>query len=282
MRVVMWSLTVCLSILTSACRGFVQPLQQIDDSHMLGCTEKIPDVQVFDRIIRRNNVVIKLSQTLKLKSLYISPCWVNDELIVVLNYDFPTEFSKHGYVYTDRLQLAYLKSEKLTWSYPILVTPQVESAAVISYFKIRVEAIETNARVEEFIEKARFKPSVPISLMDGNVQLGVSELSAYITFNFLLNSVSEFVLPNNITWKTYPEIEHAHEGIKLVLLNGKYAHCVIGKNGLHNYTSGGYPSSQSDPWTIRVALVCGEAWKSATVQVNRDGTYERVKFEDQS
>ena len=95
-------------------------------------------------------------------------------------------------------------------------------------------------------------------------------------FDSPVGMVTVYVLPNSVEWKSFPEIQQAHQIVEEKLLVGEWAGCSINREG-HAYTATAPRYEETDPWYIEVDLVCGGQWRQAALWLDTDGSYSRLE-----
>ena len=66
------------------------------------------------------------------------------------------------------------------------------------------------------------------------------------------------------------------------LLVGTLASCSISRGDMHSYTDATFHDTPTGPWYLTVALTCDDGWKDAFVQINNDGSHERLEIRYES
>ena len=234
------------------------------------CDEEIEDKEVYENLILANDTVIQINNELELYRTEVADCIVNERVEIVLYYYLPKNFSSYDIVYSDDLTLSYVTNgsigiggygEEGVINYDI----------VINSFKNKVIDIETNNRVQEFISKLNPKTG---SLIDTNARISTDD--GWIEYHQNSKSVRGYLLPNAINWSQFPEIKQAHEIIEQNLFIDELSSCSIGKDGGHSYTTTNFHDFEDDPWYLTVAIICDCGWKEVSLQLNSDGSYERL------
>jgi hypothetical protein len=237
------------------------------------CDEEIEDKEVYENIISSNDTIKQINEELEFYQIEVADCFVNEKVEITLYYKLPKNFSNYQIVYSDDLTLSYAKDGSIK----ILDGGEekiFEYDEVIDTFESRVQEIENNARVQEFITK--LNPTTGF-LIDVNARISVND--GWIEYSQYSKLVRGYLLPNAINWSQFPEIKQAHEIIEQNLLINELSNCSIGKDGGHSYTTANFHDFEDSPWYLTVALICDCGWKDAFLQLNSDGSYERLEIE---
>ena len=98
------------------------------------------------------------------------------------------------------------------------------------------------------------------------------------TYEFSRGIISEFSLPNDFVWVTFPDIARAHRIVEEELLKEDFLDCQI---AVHSYTKGSYHPGHLAICSITFPLKCGGQIKSCTASLRlfSDGTYDRLKIQ---
>lgn len=241
------------------------------------CDEKISDTQPIENAVLQNSTILEIGSTLKFRRITVSPCFVDGKVTAVVLYSLPASFSAYSAVYKDELRLAYAKEGTIELVNQAAGKVEPLSVGVVTvYFRDRVEQIEANPRVQELLASTGVAANNPESaLMTGEVfRSGDNRLE----YSFVLDLVMRYSLSNDRIWQAYPEIALAHGAIRNNLLVGDLAGCAIGTGEGHAYTTASGETEQG-PWYITVALQCPDGWKDAFVQINKDGSFEKLAIQ---
>lgn len=238
----------------------------------LPCDEEIEDKEVYENIILANEVVIQINDELELYNLEVADCINNERVEIVLYYYFPENYSSYDIIYSDDLALSYVTDGSIELGI-YGEGDALNYDDVINAFKDKVVEIENNSRIQEFITKLH--PN-SCSLIDVNARMTSSD-GDWIEYH-QTGYVRQYLLPNSIDWEQFPEIKQAHEIIEQNLLVDELSDCSIGTGAMHSYTTASNYEGIG-PWYITVALICGDEWKDACLQLNQDGSYERLSIE---
>ena len=147
---------------------------------------------------------------------------------------------------------------------------RISEPILIDKMDLFIPQSSTIPLVSEFNEK------VGIKSFSGNADhIQISEnilchtCDQYVDHNIRAESPSEYLLRNNITWESLPEIKEIHFAIKERFLENELAGCIIDNNG---YTSKKHLRS--------VGLSCSVGEKSIiTLRTLQDGTYEKIIYD---
>jgi hypothetical protein len=241
------------------------------------CDEKISDPMIYENLVLSSPIIQQINDELVLRQVTVSPCFVDNKVGVGVLYELPSSYSEYHLVYSDYLNLAYSKDGAIEVSGGIEQPTTFERNAILTYFKGRIQEIESNRRIREVITKTKPDPLNPIIPLLG--QLISRNGGNRIEYNFYSGLVRGYILSNDIDWQEFPEIKQAHTVIKEHLLVGSLSGCSIGHGEMHSYTSATLLDFPKRPWYLTVALICDDGWKDATVQINSDGSYERLAIE---
>jgi len=242
------------------------------------CDEKIDNPKIYENIILSNPIVQQISSELTQHQVNVSPCFVKNKVGIGILYELPVSYSEYQLVYSDYLNLAYSKDGTIELSGGIKQPAAFEKATILTYFRQRIREIEDNPRIREVITKTEPDLQNPVIPLFGQVQIS-RRGGNRVEYNFYSGLVRGYVLSNDLDWQEFPEIKQAHRAIEEHLLVGAFSGCSIGHGEMHSYTSANFHDSPTGPWYLTIALICDDGWKDAFVQINNDGSYERLKIE---
>lgn len=244
----------------------------------LPCDEKIADPAVYENLVLSNPVIQDVSTELTVRSASASPCFVNDQVGVGLVFVLPASYSEFGLVYSDYLGLSYRKDGVIFVSGGLTQPAAFEKDAVLTYFKSKVQQVESSSRIREVITKTGPHPYNQVLPLFGMAEI-FRDGDNRIEYNFCYGQIRGYCLSNQIDWQEFPEIRQAHRIMEDHLLVGPLSGCQIGRGEMHNYTCADFHDSSASPWYLTVALICDDGWKDAYVQINPDGSYERLEIQ---
>lgn len=243
----------------------------------LPCDKKIKDPTIYEKITLTDPVISQINSVLSLRKINIAKCIVNRTVGINIWYNLPADFSEFNITYSDYLNLSYSLDGNFRVDEPLLPPPTFNIEEILSYFRNKVNEIENDPRVREVIQKTDPDPLNPVLPIFGQVEIMRSG-SNRVEYNFYSHKVRAYLLSNNIEWQEFPEIEQAQQIIKKHLLVGDLSDCMIGQGDMHSYTTTQFFDEPGQPWRMTVALICGDRWKDAYVQINPDGTFEQLKI----
>lgn len=241
------------------------------------CDEKINDKQSIEDAVLSNPAIQQVGQALAFQQIEISDCYVDDAVGVTIRYLLPVDYSEYAISYRDHLVLDYSQAGTISapagWVHP----DTYDLDTILAYFRGRVRQLERHPRIRELLEKTGPDPNNPTIPLFMNAEVFRSGYSQ-ADYSFVLDSVLSYTLPNDIGWQEYPEIGLAHQAMETNLLVGPLASCSIGRGEFHAYTTA-RGETEAGPWYVTVALQCEDGWKDAYVQINPDGSYEKLEIQ---
>ena len=243
----------------------------------LPCDKKIKDPTVYEKIALSNPIISQINSILTLRKMEISKCIVNKTVGINIWYNLPSDFSEFGIVYSDYLNLSYSLEGKFSVVESLHTPPEFNPDAILAHFKGKVKEIESNPRIREVILKTNPDPLNPVLPLFGQVEIMRSG-SNRAEYSFYSHMVRGYLLSNDIDWQEFPEIKQAHQIIEKYLLVGDLSACKIGHGEMHAYTTTLFHDEPAQPWRMTVALICADHWKDASVQINADGSYEKLEI----
>lgn len=264
---ILWSILATSLILLTACFLNASPKPP--------CDEKIDQPKIYEDIVLANALIQQLNSELNLRQVNASPCFVDNKVGIGLLYELPTSYSEYGITYSDYLNLAYSKDGTIDVSGGITQPSAFEKGAILDYFQHRIRALEDNPRIKEVITKTEPDPQNPVTPLWADVYVSRSNYNR-VNYSFYDGSVRGYTLSNAVDWQEFPEIKLAHKAIEAELLVGTLARCSISRGSMHSYTDAAFHDTPTGPWYLTVALTCDDGWKDAFVQINNDGSHERL------
>lgn len=241
------------------------------------CDEKIKDPAIFEQIVLSDPVIQQLDHELKRMQLTISDCIVNNQVGVILQYEMPSEYSEFGVIYRDQLFLVYSLEGNLGLPAQQDQAATFQSGAITGYFSARIQELETNPRVREVLSKTGTDPLNPSVPLFGEYQVMRSGDNR-VEYSYFYHLVRGYILSNDTDWREFPEIAQAHRIVVDNILVGALSSCSIGHGKMHAYTVTRFHDTQTGPWYLTVAVQCPDGWKDANVQINADGSFERLEI----
>ncbi len=245
-------------------------------SPRMPCDEKIDDPKTYEDIILANPLIQQLNSELTLREVNISPCFVNNKVSVGILYELPASYSEYSITYSDYIFIAYSKDGTIGLPGGIRQPAAWESNAILDYFQQYIRELEDNPRVKEVITKTEPDPMNPVTPIFGD--MNVLRRNNRVHYGIFGDIVTGYSLSNNLDWLEFPEIKLAHKAIEEELLVGRLASCSIGRSNMHSYTVANFHDSPTGPWYLTVALICDDGMKEAYVQINNDGSHERLQI----
>jgi len=244
------------------------------------CDEKIDAPKTYENMVLNSPVIQRLNSQLRSTEVRVSPCFVNERVMVAVYYELPNTLSEYELAYSDWILIDCSRDGRITLSPGTIQPVAFEADSILVFFKHKIRKVEENLRVKEFVAKTTPSPKNPIiSLRETGVLIRRS--GNHIEYNQSTGLVRGYLLCNDIDWQQFPEIKQAHRAIEEHLLVGALSQCAIGHGKGHSYTSADFHDSATGPWYLTVCLICHDGLKDAFIQINSDGSHEkpRVKFE---
>lgn len=241
------------------------------------CDEKITDPEFYVNLLQSNPVVQEINSELSLRQVIISPCFVNNQVGIVIQYELPLAYSEYQVIYRDELRLSYTKDGDIGVPEGMDNPSDFQKIAILAYFKERIQEIESNPRIKEVIVKTGSDPLNPVLPLSGQVEISRSGNNR-VEYSYFYGLVRGYTLSNDMDWQEFPEIKQAHRAIEENLLVGELSDCSIGHGEMHSYTSAAFHDSLEMPWNLTVALICEDGWKDASVKINNDGSDADLKI----
>jgi hypothetical protein len=234
--------------------------------------------QSYQYNVLSNSLIEEISRELHLLHVFVGECIVAGKATIAMRYALPARYSRYGFTYSDVLRASYsVKDGSIELSNDAIQESLTNHEAVSSLFRDMIEDVESNPRIAEFLSKIDVDTSKsPIRLDSGEIR-GVDGPSS-IQYTPSSNTVRGYVLPNSIEWNEFPEIEEAHEIVQSNLLVGDLSTCSIDRRDYRGVTSVQFHDSENSPWYMSVAIQCGGVLKSAWLQLNADGSFERLEL----
>jgi len=223
----------------------------------LPCDEKVPNPKIIENIVLSNEVFQLINSELTLRKVVISSCFVNNKVEIAVQYELPASYS------------AFIRQPAT-----------FELEATTNYFQQKIQELESNPRIREVLTSTNPDNSKPIIPRYEDMIISRSGDNR-IEYSFYYGLVRGYTLSNNIDFLEFPEITLAHSIIEGHLLVGPLSGCSIGRGDIHAYTSGALQDPLSGPWHLSVALICDDGWKDAFVQINQDGTFEKLAIKNE-
>jgi len=240
------------------------------------CDEEVGDPQAYYRLVLSHPVVVQINDELGVPTVDVAPCFVNGKVRVCLTYRLAQSYSQYSILYHDQLILACAKDGMVEISDEGIRRPEAfDRDSILGFFKTKVNEVENNARVREFLTKIGPRPGSRVSLHRAVVEIHGPD-TGWIEYSLYKRQVRGYLLPNTVSWQEFPEIEQAHKIIEENLLTGELSNCSIGREKHHSYTTASFHDFETGPWYLTVALICQDGWKDAFLQLNHDGSYERL------
>jgi hypothetical protein len=246
----------------------------------LPCDEKVPNPKIIENLVLSNEVIQQINSELTLREVVISSCFVNNKVEIAVQYELPASYSAFNLSYIDNLFLDYFKEGNIELADHIRQPAAFELEATTNYFQQKIQELESNPRIREVLTSTNPDNSKPIIPRYEDMIISRSGDNR-IEYSFYYGLVRGYTLSNNIEFLEFPEITLAHSIIEENLLVGPLSGCSIGRGDIHAYTSGALQDPLSGPWHLSVALICDDGWKDAFVQINNDGTFERLAIKNE-
>jgi hypothetical protein len=244
------------------------------------CDEEIEDPSVYQVAVLGHPTVVQLNRELNLLK-FEAPgvCVMDGKVDVVLRYEMPETYSSYRVIYTADLNLRYHVGEgSLEPGYDPAGPKSVEADAIVAHYRRKIQEVEGNSRVQEFLTKVGWDP-LPGRVYLGRWTVRVQGTSGFIVFGHPFDSplglVTEYYVPNSVEWESFPEVRLAHQIIKEMLLTKQWAGCSISREGRAYAGTAAHRIGwdEIDDWSLRVYLACGDQWKQAWLRLNADGSY---------
>jgi hypothetical protein len=240
-------------------------------------TRRLISRRSYEDIVLTNALIQQLNAELNLRQVNVSPCFVDNKVGIGILYELPTSYSEYSITYSDYLNLAYSKDGTIDVSGGVTQPTAFERSAILNYFQYRIHALEGNPRIKEVIAKTEPDVQNPVIPLWAGVTVSRSDRNR-VSYSFYSDLVGGYTLSNDTDWREFPEIELAHKAIKEELLVGALASCSISRGSMHSYTDAAFHDTPTDPLYLTVALTCDDGWKDAFVQINNDGSHERLEI----
>lgn len=240
------------------------------------CDEVIEDPRPIEELVLADPVIRELNTKVKLRKPEVSPCFVDNKVSIVITYELPTSYSTYGVTYADHLSVFYSRDSTIGLAGNdvggITVPKTYDVESILENSRERIKVIENNPRAKEVLENTVPDPANPVSYLS-NWQ--VLRYGNQLKYNFYHEIVDEYILSNDIEWQNFPEITQSHQIIEKYLLVSDLANCQIARDEKHEYTATNFHQSNG-PWFMTVQIKCEDGYKDAYVQINYDGSFERL------
>ena len=241
------------------------------------CMDEVEDTAPYENSILSNEVIQRLNEELKLEKIFVYDCFEGGRLLSTLEYITPESFSSFEIPYNDVLFVFYLKDGTLETAEDRYGDDYkaIDYDMLVERFRERIGRVESNDRMREFILK--MGPSgtpTSHSEMDGDY-VKMTDWRGWITYSLSEDSVTSFLLPNDVEWESFPEIETAHGIVNNELVPNGLQGCSINKD---SYTT--LNSNYGDEMYMAVAITCDDGRKDVRLGIKGDGTYRMTGLQN--
>jgi hypothetical protein len=235
------------------------------------CDEKIGDKKFYENIILSNDIIKQINNELELFRVDVADCFVGNRLEITMIYKFPINFSSYGIRYTDDLILYYLKNGSIELDY---YGTDLKYDSIVTIFEERINKLETNSRVKEFITK--LNPTT-CTLVDNIAYIYAEDpthrWSYYIKYHQMGDYVREYSLPTSDNWTDYSEIKQAQKIVMENPLDESLNYSI----DLNSVTAASDYQGNS-LFYMYVPLISDHGRNTAFLQLNPNGSYERLNI----
>ena len=271
----------------------IWPMMVSSSPPVVPCTEVMIKNETSRLAVLSNPLLAYITRELDLYEVLVGGCPINDSLKAILHFRLPASYSSFGISYAVSLPIILQNNGSIylidadgryfTQSSGIVIrVSPFDGGAVMRGINVRINEIENDSRVKEFVGKLGHTATV--SLLDNKVKIYAKEVDVgfmnrspgYLEYSQDGGIVTGYLLPNNIKWENFPEIAIAKDAISRNLTN-----CSVIDNGFgYEHTVAQFHDWGNYPWFLKVGVNCKRMNPTyASVRVNADGSTESPTIE---
>jgi hypothetical protein len=271
-----------LALVALACGGLALMVQ----SALRGLGEFIPptcQVTLSDeQVMTRQDAILslpaikQLTQEVSNIQFRLGNCAVNDQLHGFLDFTLPSSYSRFGAIYRPIIDfhLTWNDLDTLTLIWDRAPMP-LDYVTMTGIFREKILEYESAPEIQEYLT---YQETVPTILYVRQISYSNNGIpGSGIGYSLDKRQVTSYNLPSSIQWKSFPEIEQAHQIIRQHLFTGKLAQCQIGMDGLFSHTARNEIYDQNG-YRMRVDLQCPDKVREAGLELYPDGHFEKLEI----